>query len=44
MDASAEQRDLDVLALVQAGERPDPVGGRVSGDEQDGLSPQHAAR
>ena len=35
--APAEQRELDLLACVQLRERPDPVGGRVSGDEQDRL-------
>jgi hypothetical protein len=39
LQAPAEQGELDLLALVQARERADPVGGRVSGDEQDGLHP-----
>jgi hypothetical protein len=40
LEASAEQRELDVLALVQARERADAVGRRVAGDEQDGLHRQ----
>ena len=35
--APAEQRELDLLALVQARERAHTVGRRVSGDEQDRL-------
>ena len=34
---SPEQRELDVLQLMQACERADAVGWRMPGDEQDGL-------
>ncbi len=37
LEASAEQCQLDLLALVQACERPYPVRGRVTGDEQHRL-------
>ena len=32
-----EEREHDVLARVQGGERADPLGRRVAGDEEDGL-------
>jgi GT2 family glycosyltransferase len=35
-DVAADQREHDVLALVQGGERADPERRRVVGDEQDG--------
>ena len=35
-DAAADQREHDVLALVQGGERADPERRRVVGHEQDG--------
>ena len=35
--ATAEQRELDVLALVQQLELPNARAGGVIGDEQDGL-------
>jgi hypothetical protein len=37
VDAPAEQRELDTFALNQRLESAHPGGGRVVGDEQDGL-------
>jgi hypothetical protein len=37
LEAPTEQRELDVLTLVQALEGADAVSRRVAGDEQDGL-------
>jgi hypothetical protein len=37
-DVAADQREDDVLALMQRGERADPERRRVVGDEQDGAA------
>jgi len=37
LEATAEERDLEALALVQGREGRGAVGRRVGGDEQDGL-------
>ena len=37
LEATAEERDLEALALVQAGQRPHAVAGHMAGREQDRL-------
>jgi hypothetical protein len=43
LELSAEQCELDILALIQTLERADAVGRRVAGDEQDRLHRQSDA-